>query len=158
MIALTVPEVRRLALALAGPAGEWAQHLRWSRWRRQHQATAARCHAARRARRHPPPPGRAAPIASVPSTPAMTEERWGRVAAQFPPGQSRPGRPAHDHRRLLGGMLWVMQTGAPWREAPAEFGPWQTLYSRYTRWLGDGTWGCILAALLADPSSGPSPT
>ena len=58
MIALTVPEVRRLALALTEPAERRALRLRWSRWRRRHQATAARCHAARRARRHPPPAGR----------------------------------------------------------------------------------------------------
>jgi transposase len=89
-------------------------------------------------------------VTAVPGTPALTDERWGRLAPHLPPQKSRTGRPAHDHRRLLGGLLWVMRAGATWREAPAEFGPWQTLYSRYTLWQGDGTWASILEVLLAD--------
>jgi transposase len=87
---------------------------------------------------------------AVPGTPALTDERWGRLAPHLPPQKPRTGRPAHDHRRLLGGLLWVMRAGAAWREAPAEFGPWQTLYGRYTLWQGDGTWARILGVLLAD--------
>jgi transposase len=151
MIALTVPEVRRLAQALAGPAEELPARLRWSRWRRRHQATAARCHAARRARRHPPPVGQVAPLVAVPGTPALTDARWERVAPRLPAPAGRRGRRPIEHRRILGGMLWVMRTGAAWREAPAEFGPWQTLYSRYTHWQGVGAWASILEALLADP-------
>jgi transposase len=36
------------------------------------------------------------------------------------------------------GLLWVMRTGAPWREIPAAYGSWHTLYSRYRRWDEDG--------------------
>jgi transposase len=53
-------------------------------------------------------------------------------------------------------MLWVMHTGAAWREVPSEFGAWQTVYSRYVRWRRDGTWGRILAVLL-QPAA-PAPT
>ena len=49
LIPLTVPEVRRLLLALAERGERRAHRLRWSRWRRAHQARANRCHAARRA-------------------------------------------------------------------------------------------------------------
>ena len=40
--------------------------------------------------------------------------------------------------------------GSPWRDLPAEFGPWQTVWKRHRRFAGDGTWDRVLAALLAD--------
>jgi transposase len=40
--------------------------------------------------------------------------------------------------------------GTPWRDLPARFGPWQTVYNRHRRWSGDGTWEQVLAALQAD--------
>jgi len=63
LIALTVPEVRRLLLLLAAPEdAEREHHLRWSLWRRRHQAVARRGHRARRAHRPPPAqPGPATP-------------------------------------------------------------------------------------------------
>ena len=89
-------------------------------------------------------------MVAVPGTPALTDERWARRRAAAP-GAAAGQRGAARRTTtggVLGGMLWVMRTGAAWREVPAEFGPWQTLYSRYSRWLDDGTWGSILAALL----------
>jgi hypothetical protein len=50
MIPLTVPETRRLVLALGEPEAQRGFSFGWSRWRRAHQAVAARCHAARHAR------------------------------------------------------------------------------------------------------------
>ena len=58
-----------------------------------------------------------------------------------------------DHRRLLGGILWVMRTGAAWRELPPAFGAAKMAYDRSARWRRDGTGARILAA-LQPPSSG----
>jgi transposase len=41
-----------------------------------------------------------------------------------------------------------MRTGASWREVPARFAPWHTVYDRHARWRRDGTWARILAVLL----------
>ena len=41
-----------------------------------------------------------------------------------------------------------MHTGAPWRDVPPRYGPWQTVYDRFNRWRKDGTWAKILDALL----------
>jgi transposase len=49
---------------------------------------------------------------------------------------------------MLAAILWVMRTGAPWREIPEEHGPWQTAHSRHRRWRRDGTWARILGVLL----------
>src|SRR5687767_9483656 len=39
-------------------------------------------------------------------------------------------------------------TGAPWRDMPAEYGPFTTVHGRFTRWSRDGTWIRFQHALL----------
>ncbi len=52
----------------------------------------------------------------------------------------------------MSAILWVLRTGAPWRDLPARFGPWATAWSRFRRWTAAGVWPRIVAALqrLAD--------
>ena len=38
-----------------------------------------------------------------------------------------PGRPWHDHDTILNGILWMLHSGAPWRDLPERYGPWQTV-------------------------------
>ena len=52
-----------------------------------------------------------------------------------------------DHRTVLGGILWVVRSGASWRAMPAEYGKWETTYQRYRLWCATGLWQCILEAL-----------
>jgi len=129
--------VRRLLLLLAQPEGaERAQRLHGSQWRRQHQAVARRGHIARRAARQPWPARADPPLPTVlAGTAPLTERLWQQVTPLLPPQKPPRGRPALDHRRLLEGLLWVMRTGAPWREIPPAYGSWHTLYSRYRQSL-----------------------
>jgi hypothetical protein len=147
LIPLTVPEVRRLVLALGEPADRRAFRLGWSRWRRAHQAVAARCHAARRAlRRAAHPPARAAPPPASAEA-GLTDAEWRRVAPALPPQQPTRGRPRHDHRTVLAGILWVVRSGASWRAMPEEYGKWETAYKRYRLWRDTGLWQRVLEAL-----------
>src|SRR3954449_7892178 len=80
----------------------------------------------------------------------LTDAQWECIAPFFPdryPGD-RPGHPWYCHRRLVNGILWHLHTGAPWRDLPERYGPWQTVYDRFNRWRQDGTWAKILDALL----------
>lgn len=43
-------------------------------------------------------------------------------------------------RMALEGILWRFRTGAPWRDMPSEFGPWQTVFNRFNRWSKSGVW------------------
>jgi transposase len=77
----------------------------------------------------------------------LTDEQWERLKPLLPPQKPRTGRPAEDHRRVLSGILWIHRTGAPWRDLPSEYGPWQTVATRFYRWVKAGVWDRILATL-----------
>lgn len=66
------------------------------------------------------------------------------------------GRPPLDHRTILAGIFWVIRTGASWREVPADFGPWQTINTRYQRWRQAGIWQQILDAMQQDETAAAS--
>lgn len=80
----------------------------------------------------------------------LTEAQWGRLAPLLPPERPATGRPNRDHRTVVNAILWRLRTGAPWRDLPERYGPWQTAYSRFRRWQAAGVWDRALAALQAD--------
>src|SRR5579884_2443030 len=79
----------------------------------------------------------------------LTDKQWERLAPLLPPQKPRTGRPAKDHRLVVEALCWLGRTGAPWRDLPAEYGPWRTVASRFYRWEHQGVWARVLAALQA---------
>lgn len=79
----------------------------------------------------------------------LTDAAWARFAPLLPANGRRGGQWA-DHRRVVNGILWKLRTGAPWRDLPARYGPWQTCYDRFVRWRRDGTWDRLLAHVQAE--------
>ncbi len=77
----------------------------------------------------------------------LTNEQWERLRPLLPSQHPRRGRPPKDHRRILNGLLWLIRTGAPWRDLPSEYGPWQTVATRFYRWRRAGIWDRVLADL-----------
>ena len=47
-------------------------------------------------------------------------------------------------------MLWVLRTGAPWRDLPERYPPYQTCHRRFQRWVKEGVLSYILEALAED--------
>jgi transposase len=82
----------------------------------------------------------------------LPQQHWERLAPLFPDPTHHGGRgrPWEDHRRTLNGILWRLHTGAPWRDLPERYGPWQRIYSRFQRWRRDGTWATVLTRLLEE--------
>ena len=149
---MTLPEVRRLLLATTETAERRAVRLRWSHWRRAHQAVAQRCHRRRRAHQYPPPePLSLEPpiitIISLPRTADLTEACWLDLAPLLPQRKPRAGCLARNYRQTLEGSRWVAQTGAPWRTLPPDFGPWQTIFGRYRQWCNSGLWPRLMRVL-----------
>ena len=78
----------------------------------------------------------------------LTDEQWALLKPLLPAECSgRPGRPWTPHRRVVNAILWRTRTGAPWRDLPAEYGSWKTVYGRHRTWSADGTWDEALRGL-----------
>ena len=80
----------------------------------------------------------------------LSDDEWARIESMMPSASSKGGRPFRDHRRVIAAIVWRYRVGAPWRDLPAEFGPWQTAWKRHRRFAGDGTWDKILGVLLTE--------
>ena len=84
------------------------------------------------------------------TTRELTDAQWAKLAPLLPPQRPRMGRPPKDHRLIVEAIVWLDRTGAPWRDLPSQFGPWETVASRFYRWRRQGIWDRVLAALQAD--------
>ena len=81
----------------------------------------------------------------------LTKGQWERIKELLPPERAgKRGRPRKDDRNMLNGMLWIVRSGAQWREMPEAYGPWQSVYARFAKWRDDGTLEAIFRALSAD--------
>src|SRR5581483_2860715 len=77
----------------------------------------------------------------------LTDEQWRFVRKLLPARTAKTGRRPRNPRLMLNGMMWILRTGAPWRDLPERFGPWQTVYDYYQNWRTVGVYGRILKAL-----------
>jgi transposase len=62
---------------------------------------------------------------------SLTDRQWERRQPLLSPQKAKTGHPAKEHWLVLNGSLWALRTGAPWRAAPPEYGPGQTLSPRF---------------------------
>jgi len=70
----------------------------------------------------------------------LTDKAWERIKPLLPTNDRRG-----DRGKIIAELLTVfLLTGAPWRDLPERYGPWQTYYDRFTRWRRDGTWDQLL--------------
>ena len=77
----------------------------------------------------------------------LTDETWASIAPHLPPERGRKARPATDNRRMVNAVLWVLRTGAPWRDLPEHYPPWKSVYTRFSRWSQQGIWTGVLRQL-----------
>jgi putative transposase len=74
----------------------------------------------------------------------ISDEFWAVVESLMPADEGKRGRRFADHRLVLEGIAWRFRTGSPWRDLPADFGPWQTVWKRHHRFSFDGTYQRML--------------
>jgi transposase len=77
----------------------------------------------------------------------LTDEQWELIGPMLPQKVAKTGRPPVDRRVMLNGILWILATGAPWRDLPERFGPYQTVYDYFANWRRDGVLAGIMEAL-----------
>jgi transposase len=77
----------------------------------------------------------------------LTDEQWELVQPLIPVKSARTGRPPKEPRQMLNGIFWILGTGAPWRDLPERFGPWQNVHRYFSNWRRDGVFDRVVEAL-----------
>ncbi|MDO9564212.1 MAG: IS5 family transposase [Bradyrhizobium sp.] len=78
----------------------------------------------------------------------LNDKQWARIEPHLPTGLTGPDR--DDDRRIISGIIHMLQSGARWRDCPPEYGPYTTIYNRFNRWAKRGRW-CAIFEALATP-------
>jgi transposase len=83
----------------------------------------------------------------------LTDEQWEVLEPLIPaPPQREDGRerPWRDPRDVLNGILWILRTGAPCKDLPERYPPYQSCHRRFQKWIEEGVLGSVLEALAKD--------
>ena len=83
----------------------------------------------------------------------LTDEQWELLEPLIPKPPRREdgrGRPWRDSRDVLNGILWILRTGAPWKDLPGRYPPYQTCHRRFQRWTEEEVLSSILEELAED--------
>jgi len=83
----------------------------------------------------------------------LQDEQWDLIEALLPKVRRRAdgrGRPRCDDRAVLNGILWILRSGARWKDLPERFPSYLTCHRRFQRWVDDGTLSQILKSLAED--------
>jgi transposase len=77
----------------------------------------------------------------------LSEAQFGRLVLCLP--NDTRGVPRVDDRRVISGIIHVLQSGCRWKDAPKTYGPHKTLYNRFVRWAAKGVWEKLFHHLAA---------
>lgn len=79
----------------------------------------------------------------------LTNDQWNRISEYIPDPPKNPlgGRPRHDNKSVMEGILWVLRSGARWKDLPPGFPSYQTCHRRFQQWQKDKVIENILSKL-----------
>lgn len=80
----------------------------------------------------------------------LRDEQWKRIEPLMQGKDGDRGRSGANNRLFIEAVLWLARTGSPWRDLPAEFGPWNSVYVRFARWSDKNVWQNIFQVLRED--------
>lgn len=81
----------------------------------------------------------------------LSDWAWERIAPLIIGRPDQKGSTGRDNRMFVEGVLWIVRTGSPWRDLPAVFGEWNSVFRRFSRWSRKGVWQRIFDAMSDDP-------
>jgi len=89
----------------------------------------------------------------MPRREELQDEQWALIEPLLPKRRRRAdgrGRPPCDDRAVLNGILWILRSGARWKDLPERFPSYQTCHRRFQQWVEDGTLTKVLRCLAED--------
>ncbi|MGY4447767.1 transposase [Bradyrhizobium sp. i1.3.1] len=84
----------------------------------------------------------------------LNDRQWARIEPHLPTGLTGPDR--DDDRRIISGIVYMLQSGARWRDCPREYGPYRMIYDRFNRWAKRERWCAIFFKHCSDQAKMPS--
>ncbi len=81
----------------------------------------------------------------------LNDAQWALIEELVPGKVGDPGATGRDNRLFVDAVLWLVRTGAPWRDLPTEVGGWNSVFRRFRRWARNGVWERLFTALVKDP-------
>ena len=82
----------------------------------------------------------------------LTNAQWQLIVNLVPGKPGDKGRHGEDNRLFVDAVLWILRTGAPWRDLPPAFGEWNSVFQRFNRWSRKGVWERLFKVLAGDPN------
>ena len=81
----------------------------------------------------------------------LSDRQWERIAPHIIGDERTRGSSGRDNRLFVEAVLWLVRTGVPWRDLPEDFGPWNSVFRRFSRWSIKGVWYRMFEAMSDDP-------
>ncbi len=81
----------------------------------------------------------------------ISDRAWGQIEPHLPGRKGIWGGVAKDNRRFINAVLWILRTGAPWRDLPPGYGDWKNTHRRFCRWRDKDVWEKLLEQFIDDP-------
>jgi transposase len=81
----------------------------------------------------------------------ISDEVWAKIESYLPGTPGKLGRNAKDNRKFINAVMWILRTGAPWRDLPPSYGDWKNTHRRFSRWRDKGVWEYLLEVVIDEP-------
>ena len=78
----------------------------------------------------------------------LTDTQWNKIKFLFET-EKRVGRPSLNPRRVLNAILWILKSGARWRDLPSRYGNWNSIYHKFRKWSYQGLFERLLKIVNA---------
>ena len=81
----------------------------------------------------------------------ISDRLWQELEPHLSGGEGKVGRRADNNRLFINAVLWILRTGAPWRDLPSSYGDWKNTHRRFCRWRDSGMWEKLLENVVTEP-------